>query len=73
LVGFGQSPQHALGIEVVGVDWCAGLLPPGLIQTSGINAIKAKFINEFEDGSLGCRVVPGNRKGNAICRTLRPA
>ena len=35
LVGFGQSPPHALGIEVVGIDWCAGLLPPGLIQTSG--------------------------------------
>jgi len=50
LVGFGQSPPHALGIEVVGIDWCAGLLPPGLIQTSGIDAIKAKFIKRNSSG-----------------------
>jgi hypothetical protein len=38
-----QSTAHALGIEVIGINWRAGLLPQD-IQTSGIEAIEAQFI-----------------------------
>jgi hypothetical protein len=40
-------------------------LAPGLVQSSSINAIKAKFINELEDDVLGCRVVARNRQADA--------
>ena len=47
--GVGQSTPHTLGVEVRGVDCRAGLLPPGLIQPSSVDAVKAQFINELED------------------------
>ena len=47
--GRGQSTPHTLGVEVRGVDCRAGLLPPGLIQPSSVDAVKAQFINELED------------------------
>ena len=66
-VGLRQSTPHALGVAVLGIDRCAGLLPPGLVQPSGIDAIKAQFIDELQDDGLGCRVVA------ATGRAIRPA
>src|SRR5262245_24590261 len=70
--GLEQSTPHTLGVEVLGIDWRAGLLPPGLIQTSGFDAIKAKFIHELEDDGLGGRFVTGNRQGDAAGRAFWP-
>ena len=64
LFSLGQSTPHTLGVEVLGVDWCAGLLPPGLVKPSGIDAVKAQFIDELQDNSLGCLVVARNRQGD---------
>ena len=66
LVGLGQSTPHTLGVEVLGIDWCAWLLPPGLVQPSGIDAVKAQFIDELQDDGLGCLVVARNRQRDAI-------
>jgi hypothetical protein len=65
LFSLGQSTPHTLGVEVLGIDWCAGLLPPGLLQPSGIDAVEAQFIDELQDNSLGCLVVARNRQGDA--------
>src|SRR6476646_2224523 len=73
LFSLGQSTPHTLGVEVLGIDWCAGLLPPGLVQPSGIDAVKAQFIDELQDNSLGCLVVARNRQGDATGRALRLA
>src|ERR1700736_5298995 len=35
---FVQAAPHTVGIEVLGVDRRTGLLPPGLVQTAGIDA-----------------------------------
>src|SRR5262249_37268660 len=57
----GPSTPPTRDVEVLGIDRRAGFLPPGLIQPSSIDSIKAKFINEFEDDGLGGRVVARNR------------
>ena len=43
--GLSQSTPHTIGIEVLGINWRAWLLPPGFIQPSGIDSIKTQFIN----------------------------
>src|SRR5260221_13260407 len=43
---FVQAAPHTVGVEVLGVDRRTGLLPPGLVQTAGIDAIKAQFFDE---------------------------
>ena len=65
-VGLGQSTPHALGVEVLGIDWRAGLLPPGLIQPSSIDAVKAQFIDELEDAMRPA--VPLGRPNSRRCR-----
>jgi hypothetical protein len=45
-------------------------LPPGLVQSSGIDAIEAKLINELEDDGLCCRVIARNRQGDAPASRL---
>jgi len=56
-----QAAADAVGVEVLGVDWRAGLLPPGLVETAGINAIKAQFIDELQNDGLGCVVIARNK------------
>jgi hypothetical protein len=38
---FVQGAPDTIGVEVLGVDRRTGLLPPGLVQTAGIDTIKA--------------------------------
>jgi hypothetical protein len=45
--GLTQSTPHPVGIEVLSIDWRAGLLPPRLIEPSGIDSGKAEFINKL--------------------------
>src|SRR4029077_4298272 len=47
--------------------------PPELVQASGVDGIKAQFIDELEDDGLGGRVVARNRQGNATGSAFRPA
>ncbi len=44
---FPQCLANAFGVEVGGVDWRAGLLPPRFVQPAGIDAVEAKFIDEL--------------------------
>src|SRR5438445_13490290 len=46
---FVQAAPHTVGVEVLGVDRRTGLLPPGLVQTAGIDAIKAQFFDELQN------------------------
>src|SRR3984893_18355280 len=70
---FVQAAPHTVGVEVLGVDGRAGLLPPGLVQTASINTIKAQFFDELQNDGLGCVVIARNWQGNAPGRTCRPA
>src|SRR5690242_3139115 len=49
---FVQAAPHTVGVEVLGVDRRTGLLPPGLVQTAGIDAIKAQFFDELQNDGL---------------------
>ena len=40
---------HAFGIEIGGVHWCSGLLPPGVIQSAGIDGIETEFVDKLQD------------------------
>ena len=55
---FVQAAPDTVGVEVLGVDRRTGLLPPGLVQTAGIDAIKAQFFDELQNDGLGCRRPP---------------
>src|SRR4029077_4588737 len=70
---FVQAAPHTVGVEVLGVDRRTGLLPPGLVQTAGIDAIKAQFFDELQNDGLGCVVIARNWQGDAPGRTCRPA
>ena len=76
---FVQAAPHTVGVEVLGVDRRTGLLPPGLVQTAGIDAIKAQFFDELQNDGLGCVVVattgkamrpgaPAGRPNSRRCR-----
>src|SRR6266446_3529944 len=73
LARFVQAAPHTVGVEVLGVDRRTGLLPPGLVQTAGIDAIKAQFFDELQNDGLGCGVIARNWQGDAPGRTCRPA
>jgi hypothetical protein len=47
------------------VDRRSGLLPPGLVQSSGIDAVEAKFVDQPKHDGLGLRIVACDRQGNA--------
>jgi len=68
-----QAALHTVGVEVLGVDRRTGLLPPGLVQTAGIDAIKAQFFDELQNNGLGCVVIARNWQGDAPGRACRPA
>jgi hypothetical protein len=70
---FVQAAPHTVGIEVLGVDRRTGLLPPGLVQTAGIDAIKAQFFDELQNDGLGCVVIARNWQGDAPGCACRPA
>src|SRR5207302_6896617 len=70
---FVQAAPHTVGVEVLGVDRRTGLLPPGLVQTAGIDAIKAQFFDELQNDGLGCVVIARNWQGDAPGRACRPA
>src|SRR5437899_5924820 len=70
---FVQAAPHTVGVEVLGVDRRTGLLPPGLVQTAGIDAIKAQFFDELQNDGLGCVVIARNWQGDARGRACRPA
>src|SRR6266403_5979048 len=70
---FVQAAPHTVGVEVLGVDRRTRLLPPGLVQTAGIDAIKAQFPDELQNEGLGCVVVARNGQGDAPGRACRPA
>ena len=70
---FVQAAPHTVGVEVLGVDRRTGLLPPGLVQTAGIDAIKAQFFDELQNDGLGCVVIARNWQGDAPGRAYRPA
>src|SRR3954464_70324 len=58
----GQRAPDALGVEVGGVDRGAGLLPPGLVQPAGVDAVEAELVDEPQHHRLGRRVVAGDRE-----------
>src|ERR1700730_1329524 len=74
---FVQAAPHTVGVEVLGVDRRTGLLPPGLVQTAGIDAIKAQFVDKLQNDGLGRAVIarkamrpgaPAGRPNSRRCR-----
>ena len=60
----GQRPPDALGVIVLGVDRGAGLLPPGLVQAPGVDAVEPQLIEEPDDDGLGAGIVARHRQGD---------
>jgi hypothetical protein len=46
---------------------------PGLVQTAGIDAIKAQFFDQLQNDGLGSVVIARNWQGDASGRACRPA
>src|SRR5215469_10658513 len=63
---------HAFSIEIGGVHWCSGLLPPGVVQSAGINSIETEFVNKLQDDGFGPCIVARNGQGNSTRRSTRP-
>jgi hypothetical protein len=61
----GQGAPYTVGVEVLGVDRRTGLLPPGLVQPAGIDAVKAQLVDELQDDGLGCGVIARDGQGDA--------
>src|SRR5262249_1714840 len=63
---------HAFGIEIGGVHWCSGLLPPGVIQSAGIDGIETEFVDKLQDDGFGLCIVARNGQGSSTRRSTRP-
>ena len=66
--GFRQSTSHTIGVEVLGVYGRAWLLPPGLIKLSGIDSVKAQFVDKLQHDGLGCLVIAAMRPAAPLGR-----
>ena len=64
--------SHAFSIEIGGVHRCSGLLPPGVVQSAGIDSAETEFIDKLQDDGLGLCIVARNGQGNSTRRSMRP-
>src|SRR5262245_18948569 len=72
LIRLRQGTSHAIRIEVCRIDWCVGLLSPGFIQTTGINAIKSQLVDQFQYSSLRIRFATRDWPGDSPRAALGP-
>src|SRR5262249_41169361 len=63
---------HAFSIEIGSVHRCSGLLPPGVVQSAGIDRIETEFVDKLQDDGLGLCIVTRNGQGNSTRRSTRP-
>ena len=47
-------------VEEYALHRCSGLLPPGVVQSAGIDGIETEFIDKLQDDGLGLRIVARN-------------
>jgi hypothetical protein len=68
---FVQAAPHTVGVEVLGVDRRTGLLPPGLVQTASIDAIKAQLFDvpHRHSASLQLRIGSASTGARVSSRT----
>src|SRR5262249_37135327 len=67
-----KVPSARFSIEIGGVHWCSRLLPPGVVQSAGIESIETEFIDKLQDDGLGLCIVARNGQGNSTRRSTRP-
>src|SRR5262249_39720156 len=67
-----KVPSARLRIEVGGVHRCSGLLPPGVVQSAGIDSIETEFVDKLQDDGFGLCIVARNGQGNSTRRSTRP-
>src|SRR5215470_20004325 len=53
-------------------NWCSGLLPPGVIQSAGIDGIETEFVDKLQDDGFGLCIVARNGQGSSTRRSTRP-
>ena len=63
---------HAFSIEIGGVHWCSGLLPPGVLQSAGIDGIETELVDKLQDDGLSLCIVARNGQSNSTRRSTRP-
>src|SRR5581483_9707007 len=56
-VSLGQCAPERRGIKIAAVSWRSGLMPPGIIQTTGVDRVEAKIVDEAKHDGLGLRRV----------------
>jgi hypothetical protein len=66
-----QSAPSPLGVEVRAVNRRAGLLPPGLIQPTGVDAVESEFVDESQHNAFGYVVVARDGQGDAPSAAFR--
>src|SRR5262245_21021138 len=68
-----ERATDALGVEILAVDRRGGLLPPGLVEPAGIDAVEADLVDELQDDRLRPGIVAGDGQGDSPGASLRPA
>src|SRR5256886_17692035 len=72
-IGLAQGAPNAVRVQIGAIDGRPGLLSPGLVERSGVDAVEAELVDEGQDHGLGEGIVAGDRESDPILRSFRPA
>src|SRR5690606_15258769 len=71
-VGGGERLAQARRVVVPRVARRAGLVPPRVLEASGVHRIEAELVDKLHHLRAGVRRIAGDGQGDAIRRALRP-
>src|SRR6201997_2730187 len=72
-IGLAQGAPNAVRVQICAIDGRPGLLSPGLVERSRVDAVEAELVDEGQDRGLGQGVVAGDGESDPILRSFRPA
>lgn len=68
-----QGAPNAVRVQIGAIDGRPGLLSPGLVERSRVDAVEAELVDEGQDHGLGEGIVAGDGESDPILRSFRPA
>jgi hypothetical protein len=72
-VSFGERPPESSGVKIAAVSRRSGLLPPGVVQNTGVDRVEAKIVDQAKHSCLGVWRIAGDRESNPPPRASRDA
>ena len=72
-IGLAQGAPNAVRVQIGAIDGRPGLLSPGLVERSRVDAVEAELVDEGQDHGLGEGIVAGDGESDPILRSFRPA